>query len=58
MRTEISAATLTGPAADLERLRAATGDLRAAGKVTGELQLAEAEELAVHDVALVTEDAD
>ena len=58
MRTEISAATLAGAAADLDRLRAATGDLRAAGKVTGELQLAEAGELAVHDVALVTEDAD
>ncbi len=57
MRTEISAARLTAPAADLERVRAATGDLRAAGKVTGELELAEADELAVHDVALVTEDS-
>ena len=57
MRTEISAATLAAPTADLARVRAATGDLRAAGKVTGELSLAESEELSVRDVALVTEAA-
>ncbi|GAA5160701.1 valine--tRNA ligase [Ornithinimicrobium tianjinense] len=58
MRTEISAATVAGPAADLDRVRAALGDLSAAGKVTGEVAFAEeGEELAVRDVQLVLEDS-
>ena len=52
----LSGGTVSGPAAALDQVRAALGDLAAAGKVTGELTFAEAEELAVSDVALVTED--
>ena len=54
MRTEISAATVTGPSEDLDRVRAALGDLSAAGKVTGEMELVDGESLQVQDVALVT----
>ena len=57
MRTEISGATIAGPAQDLDRVRAALADLSAAGKVTGELSFAEAESLEVSDVQLVTEPA-
>ena len=57
MRTEISGATVAGPAADLDRVRAALRDLSAAGKVSGEFSFAEAESLEVRDVHLVTEDA-
>lgn len=57
MRTEISAATVAAPAGEAERVRSALGDLRAAGKVTGEVSFADADELAVRDVALVLEDA-
>ncbi|MDO5738960.1 MAG: valine--tRNA ligase [Ornithinimicrobium sp.] len=56
MRTEISAATVTGPALDLDRVRTALGDLAAAGKVTGEISYADGEQLAVCDVALISSD--
>jgi valyl-tRNA synthetase len=56
MRTEISAATVAGPASAVAQVRAALGDLRAAGKVTGEVALVEADSLAVRDVVLVTEE--
>ncbi|MFK5645593.1 valine--tRNA ligase [Ornithinimicrobium sp. LYQ121] len=55
MRTEISAATVAGPVGVVEQVRAALGDLRAAGKVTGQVELARADELVVRDVVLVTE---
>lgn len=58
MRTEISAATVSGPEQELGRVRAALLDLRAAGKVTGEVSFGPAEALAVSDVVLVTEPAD
>jgi len=57
MRTPISAATIGGTDAELERVRAAEGDLRAAGKVTGEVSFAPADTLTVQDVALVEESA-
>ena len=57
MRTEISAATITGPERELGRVRAALLDLRAAGKVTGEVSFGPGETLTVADVALVTEPA-
>ncbi|AXH95898.1 valine--tRNA ligase [Ornithinimicrobium avium] len=57
MRTEISAATVCGPQQELDRVRAALPDLRAAGKVTGEIRLEPAETLAVSDVVLVSEPA-
>ncbi|QFG67953.1 valine--tRNA ligase [Ornithinimicrobium pratense] len=57
MRTEISAATIAGPQDELGRVRAALGDLSAAGKVSGDVSFAEAETLEVRDVSLVTEDA-
>jgi valyl-tRNA synthetase len=41
MRTELSSATVTGPAAAVALAREAADDLRAAGKVTGELAFAE-----------------
>ncbi|WP_134772612.1 valine--tRNA ligase [Ornithinimicrobium flavum] len=56
MRTAISAATVAGPAADVERVRAALGDLSAAGKVSGEIALVDGESLEVRDVELVTDE--
>ena len=56
MRTEISGATIAGPVTDLERVRAALGDLCAAGKVSGQIVFADAESVQVRDVALVTQE--
>ena len=53
MRTEISAATVLAPQADLDLLGQATGDLCAAGKVTGDLVLRTADTFGVQGVALV-----
>ncbi|AKU19082.1 valine--tRNA ligase [Luteipulveratus mongoliensis] len=52
MRAEVTAMTLTGPAAALDHVRASEGDLRAAGKVTG-LSYADGETITVADVELV-----
>ncbi|WP_153396990.1 valine--tRNA ligase [Ornithinicoccus halotolerans] len=52
MRTPVTAATVAAPEADLARLRQAIGDLRAAGKVSGELLLDTAASLEVRDVEL------
>ena len=53
MRAEVSAMTLAGPAAELDRVRAGLDDLRAAGRVTAEIGFADAEALEVRDVTLV-----
>ena len=53
-------AEVTGARVTEAAIRAALGDLSAAGKVTGEVafvEAADATELAVGDVALVTEEA-
>jgi valyl-tRNA synthetase len=55
MRTEISAATVQAPEADLALVRRAAGDLCAAGKVSGDIGYQVADVLAVQDVALVTD---
>ncbi|MFK5582264.1 valine--tRNA ligase [Serinicoccus sp. LYQ131] len=56
MRTEISTGTVAGTSLELDRVRAAMRDLKAAGKVTGELDLVEADALEVRDVVLVSEE--
>ncbi|MFQ6172963.1 valine--tRNA ligase, partial [Oryzobacter sp. R7] len=53
MRAEVPRLTLVGPEAALAHLRAAEGDLRAAGKLTGSLDLAAGEEVAARDIELV-----
>ncbi|HEX8972884.1 valine--tRNA ligase [Oryzihumus sp.] len=53
MRAEVSAMTLAGPAAELERVRAGLDDLRAAGKITAEIGFADAGALEVREVTLV-----
>ena len=55
MRTEISAAVVAGPGDRIEQVRAALDDLRAAGKVSGDIAFEDADDLTVRDVALVTE---
>lgn len=52
MRAEVSSMTLAAPDAELELVRAAEADLRAAGKIT-ELDYASADELAIRDAELV-----
>ncbi|OYO20963.1 valine--tRNA ligase [Enemella dayhoffiae] len=47
MKTPILAATITAPAESLTRLRAAETDLRAVGRITGEITLAEGEHIGV-----------
>jgi len=54
MRTEVSATTVSGPDADVDHVRAAEADLRAAGKVVGEVTYATAEVLTVSGTELVT----
>jgi valyl-tRNA synthetase len=51
MRTEVTAAVVRAPSELLRALEPAAGDVRDAGRVVGELELAEASELAV-DVTL------
>lgn len=53
MRSEITAATLVGPAATADLVRQAETDLRAAGRLTGALDFAEGEEVALRDVELI-----
>ncbi|WP_286959702.1 valine--tRNA ligase [Arsenicicoccus sp. UBA7492] len=52
MRSEITAMTLTAPAAQVEQLRLAEADLRATGNISG-LTYGEGEALAVSDVVLI-----
>lgn len=53
MRAEVPRLTLVGPQAALAHVRSAEADLRAAGKLTGSLDYAEAEEVGARDVELV-----
>ena len=53
MRAEVPTATIVGPAATLEHVRAGEADLRAAGRLTGALDYAEGEEVAARDLELV-----
>jgi valyl-tRNA synthetase len=53
MRAEVPSMTLVGPDAALAHVRAAEGDLRAAGRLTGILELVTGDEVAARDVELV-----
>ena len=53
MRAEVPTATIVGPAATLEHVRAGEADLRAAGRLTGALDYAEGEEVGARDLELV-----
>ena len=53
MRAEVPSMTLVGPPASLDHVRAAEADLRAAGKLTGILDLADGDEVAARDMELV-----
>ena len=53
MRAEVARVELAGPAAWAERVRAAEADLRAAGRITGTLDYAEAETLEVRGAELI-----
>ncbi len=53
MRAEVPSATLVGPADVLARVRVGEDDLRAAGRLTGTLELAEGDEVSARDVELV-----
>ena len=53
MRTEVEALIVSGPDATLGQVRAAEGDLHAAGRVTGSITYAEAPEFAVTQVRLI-----
>jgi valyl-tRNA synthetase len=53
MRAEVSRLTLAGPADWSARVRAAEADLRAAGRITGSVDYAEAETPEVRDAALI-----
>ncbi|PRY56314.1 valyl-tRNA synthetase [Knoellia remsis] len=53
MRAEVARVTLAGPEALLEHVRAGEADLRAAGKITGTLDLTPAETWQARDVELI-----
>ena len=54
MKTEASGASITGPAASLARLGSVLGDLKAVGRITGEVALTPADHPLQVDVTLVT----
>ena len=54
MRAEVTSITFTGPAAALDEIRSAAGDLRAAGHITVDLAYAVADVLGATDVTLVS----
>ena len=56
MRTEVSRAELTGAADMLDRLRAIEADLRAVGRLTGEIQWTAADVPLTVDVELAPTD--
>lgn len=53
MRAEVTSVTLAAPTDAQELLRASEGDLRAAGKLTGALDYADADALQIRDAQLV-----
>ncbi|KGN34740.1 valyl-tRNA synthetase [Knoellia sinensis KCTC 19936] len=53
MRAEVARITLTGPETLLDHVRAGEGDLRAAGKITGDLRLEAGETWGATDVELI-----
>jgi valyl-tRNA synthetase len=53
MRAEVTRVTLTGPAGSHELMRAGEADLRAAGRITGDLAIAVADEMGAVDAELV-----
>ena len=53
MRAEVARVTVTGPTRALDDVRAAEGDLRAAGRITGEVTYAEGDALGAHDIELI-----
>ena len=56
MRTEVRTTTMTGPQAELDLVRTAEADLRAAGKVVGEVTYADAETFGVTGTELLLPD--
>ncbi|WP_040162066.1 valine--tRNA ligase [Mobilicoccus massiliensis] len=53
MRATVSSVTIAGPDAALEAVRAAEGDLRAAGRIDGDITYAPADHVEVRDAELV-----
>ncbi len=53
MRAEVARVTVTGPTRALDDVRAAEGDLRAAGRITGEVTYAEGGSVGAHDIELI-----
>ncbi|GAB49700.1 valine--tRNA ligase [Mobilicoccus pelagius] len=53
MRATVSSVTIAGPAAALDAIRAAESDLRAAGRLDGDITYVEAEQVEVRDAQLV-----
>ncbi len=53
MRAEVTRLVLAGPPSTLDLVRVGEADLRAAGRVTGTLEFADADEIEVRDVELV-----
>ena len=53
MRAEVARVVLAGPQAWAERVRAAEADLRAAGRISGDLVFADAEAVEIRDAELV-----
>ncbi len=51
MKTEVARAEFSGPAAALSRLRSIEADLRAVGRITGQVEWAESESESI-DVAV------
>jgi valyl-tRNA synthetase len=55
MRTPVEQATITGPQSALEAIRSAERDLRAAGSITGPLDLLPAEDVDINVDAVLGE---
>jgi valyl-tRNA synthetase len=53
MRTEVAKIVIAGSEAVIAQVRAGEGDLRAAGRISGDLMYAAGDDLAVSDVELV-----
>jgi len=53
MRASVSSMTLAGPATALDHVRAAEGDLRASGRIEGEISYVDGEHVEVRDAELI-----